>query len=163
METNPRTKPRRRNGLACFVGPPHEATESIVSLARLAVEPVSPAGRRSGDSFPHSYVDSAASTPLGVLAVLWAAVFLLGTFSALDHGRQTLDVRFTVEAPLDSIAGISRALSGNVVFDPDTRAFSEARREDAHAPLAAFAPEGALLVAFCRSRLRHRYQLATER
>ena len=42
-----------------------------------------------------TYVDSAASTPLGVLAVLWAAVFLLGTFSALGRGRQTLADRLT--------------------------------------------------------------------
>jgi polyisoprenoid-binding protein YceI/mono/diheme cytochrome c family protein len=37
------------------------------------------------------------------------------------------EIRFTVDAPLDSINGVSQAVSGNVVFDLDTLALSSSR------------------------------------
>ena len=67
---------------------------------------------------------------LALCALLAWSTASQATASPTNYGISTdglTDVRFTVEAPLDSIVGISRALSGNVVFDPDTLAFSEAR------------------------------------
>jgi polyisoprenoid-binding protein YceI/mono/diheme cytochrome c family protein len=48
------------------------------------------------------------------------------THFALAHNPAP-EVRFTVDAPLDSITGVSQAVSGTVVFDLDTLELSSAR------------------------------------
>ena len=60
--------------------------------------------------------------PLAILvASLAAAPALAAGYRLTDEPAP--EVKFTVDAPLDSIVGVSRAVHGSVSFDPDTLAF----------------------------------------
>jgi polyisoprenoid-binding protein YceI/mono/diheme cytochrome c family protein len=70
----------------------------------------------------------AVSASLGLGAWLLGAAPAQATANrfTLNPSAQT-EIRFTVDAPLDSIAGVSRSVSGNVFFDPETLDLAGAR------------------------------------
>jgi polyisoprenoid-binding protein YceI/mono/diheme cytochrome c family protein len=63
---------------------------------------------------------SRLSSPIFAILLL-APPAAASTYRLSESGNA--EVRFTVDAPLDSIVGVSRAIRGSVTFDPDTLAF----------------------------------------